>query len=410
MTATRRRPALTATVLAALALSLAVSGCSDGASTGKPDDAPRPAPEARPQIKARLIGDGSTSFTGRQPLQPHPRKLSPGKKPPQFVVFSWDGAGEDNKKLFSRFRRAGKKYGAAQTYFLSGVYALPEDQAKRYFPPGRARGASDIGYLKKKNVRATLKQVRQAWLDGSEIGTHFNGHFCGPGGVGSWSVEQWKSEIRQARWFVQNWKTTTGWKRAAALPFNYRREMVGGRTPCLEGQENLLKAAREMGFRYDSSGNGTQVWPAKRNGLWDMPLQQVPVPGRKFETLSMDYNFLANQSGTVNGPVSRRPTYEWQMREGLLQGFRRAYQGNRAPLIVGNHFEDWNGGVYMDAVEDVMKKVCPKKGVRCVSFRQLADWLDAQDPRVLAKLRTLEVGEKPAGGWRSFLTVAKPRG
>lgn len=92
-----------------------------------------------------------------------------------------------------------------------------------------------------------------------------------------------------------------------------------------------------------------------------MPLQQVPVPGRKFETLSMDYNFLANQSVTVNGPVSQRPAYERQMREGLLQGFRRAYKGNRAPLIIGNHFEDWNGGVYMDAVEDVMKGSAPRR-------------------------------------------------
>lgn len=404
MTATRRQPAVTAAVMAALALSLVVGGCSGGTAE-RPEGAPRPAPKEKPQSKVRLIGDGSTSFSGRQPLQPNPRKLRPGKKPPQFVVFSWDGAGEDSKKLFSRFRKAGKKYGAAQTYFLSGVYTLPEKQAKRYAPPGHSQGASDIGYLKDENVRATLKQVRKAWTDGSEIGTHFNGHFCGPGGVGDWSVDQWKSEIRQARWFVENWKTTTGWGDAKPLPFNYAREMVGGRAPCLEGQKNLLSAARQMGFRYDSSGNGTQVWPGKRNGLWDVPLQQVPMPGRKFETLSMDYNFLANQSVTVNGPVEKRPAYERQMREGLLQGFQRAYSGNRAPMIIGNHFENWNGGVYMNAIEDVMKTVCTKKDVRCVSFRQLVDWLDAQDPRVLAKLRTLQVGERPARGWHPFLTL-----
>ncbi|MEU5834830.1 hypothetical protein ABZ820_14315 [Streptomyces diacarni] len=403
MAATRRRPALTTAVLAALALSVAAAGCSGGNSPQRTEEAPGGAPKANPQGKVQLLGDGSTSLTGHQPFQPTPHKLKPGQKPPQFVVFSWDGAGEDSKKLFSRFREAGKKYGAAQTYFLSGIYTLPEDEAKRYSPPGHAAGASDIGYLKDKNVRATLKQVRKAWLDGSEIGTHFNGHFCGPSGVDSWSVDQWKSEIKQARWFVEHWKTTTGFEAAKALPFDYTRELVGGRTPCLEGQENLLKAASQMGFRYDSSGNGTQVWPDKRKGLWDLPLQQVPVPGRKFETLSMDYNFLANQSGTVDGPVEKRPAWKRQMRDGLLQGFERAYNGNRAPMIIGNHFEDWNGGIYMDAVEHVMKTVCRKEGVRCVSFRQLADWLDAQDPRLLAKLRTLEVGEKPAGGWRSFL-------
>ena len=408
MQARRRRSAERKTGVAALAtasaLAVLVSGCASGDTDDRngrshPD---KVAPEQKPQQRPQLIGDGSTARMGAQPRQPTPRKLKPGKKPPQFVVFSWDGAGEDGNKLFSRFLRAGKKYGASQTFFLSGIYLLPEDKAKRYAPPGHARGASDIGYLKDRNVRATLNKIHRAWLAGNEVGTHFNGHFCGPKGVDSWSVDQWKSEIRQAKWFVKNWKTTTGWKRAAPLPFDYDRELIGGRTPCLEGRKNLLPAAKQMGFRYDSSGNGTQVWPSKEHGLWDVSLQQVPVPGRKFETLSMDYNFLANQSGTPNGPKDKRQQYGQQMRDGLLQGFERAYTTNRAPLVVGNHFEDWNGGVYMDAVEDVMRRVCGKKDVRCVSFRQLVDWLDVQDKSTLQKLRSLGVGEAPAGGWSSF--------
>src|SRR5690349_16299334 len=40
------------------------------------------------------IGDGSTSDTGPQPFQPTAERLEPGQTPPQFVIFSWDGAGE----------------------------------------------------------------------------------------------------------------------------------------------------------------------------------------------------------------------------------------------------------------------------------------------------------------------------
>jgi hypothetical protein len=40
--------------------------------------------------------------------------------------------------------------------------------------------------------------------------------------------------------------------------------------------------------------------------------------------------------------------------------------------------------------------------VRMVSFRQYVDWLDAQDPAMLAKLRTLEVGKAPTEGWKEF--------
>ncbi|WP_328900928.1 hypothetical protein OHR86_14165 [Streptomyces sp. NBC_00441] len=361
--------------------------------------------EAAPKRVFRAIGDGSTAFTGVQPEQPAVERLTASQKPPQFVVFSWDGAGEDSQRLFSHFREVGKKYNAAMTYFLSGVYLLPEGERAQYDPPKHNTGASDIGFNDTQGIRDTLTQLRGAWQDGNEIGTHFNGHFCGKdGGVGTWSVEEWKSEISQAKSFVKGWKTNDpGLKDEKALPFDYDKELVGGRTPCLEGQKNMVEAARAMGFRYDSSGVNDQVWPQKKNGVWDLSMQLVPVPGREFETLSMDYNFMFNQSGTTQGDPDKHEYWGNQMRDGLLQAFDRAYDGNRAPLIIGNHFESWNGGTYMRAIEQTIAAVCTKKDVRCVSFRQLADWLDAQDPATLAKFRTLKVGQAPKAGWPAFL-------
>ncbi|MBO2450874.1 hypothetical protein J4573_27520 [Actinomadura barringtoniae] len=341
------------------------------------------------------MGDGSTAYSGEQPGRRRPQRLAPGARPPQFVVFSWDGAGEDDNRLFSRFRAVGKEVGATQTFFLSGLYVLPQSEASRYHPPGHAVGSSDIGFLGSASIRRTLAQLRLAWLGGNEIGTHFNGHFCGPTGVNSWTPAQWKSELRQAKWFVQHWRTTTGWKDMPSLPFDYDRELIGGRTPCLEGRQNLLQAARQMGFRYDSSGVADQVWPRKRNGVWDLSMQRVPFVGTNFEVLTMDYNYLANQSKRYDGPAFQRPAWQDQASQSLRQGFERAYEGNRAPLIVGNHFEQWNGGIYMEAVEEFMRDVCRRHDVRCVSFRDLVDWLDAQNPSVLAKLRTLKVGQRP---------------
>lgn len=412
----------------AVALTAGVAGCSSGsggdvgaAGPGAAEKAPAPkkkvpgAPKApaAPGSVLRLIGDGSTAFTGSQPKQPVAKRLAPGQKPPQFVVFSWDGAGEDSQKLFSHFREVGKKYHANMTYFLSGVYMLPEDKRELYDPPKHNAGSSDIGFNDTEGIRDTITQVRGAWEDGDEIGTHFNGHFCGPeGGVGTWSVDQWKSEISQAKSFVKHWKTNDpGLEEEKPLPFDYDKELIGGRTPCLEGQKNLVAAARTMGFRYDSSGVNNQVWPKKKDGIWDLSMQLVPVPGREFETLSMDYNFMFNQSGTTTqGDPDMHEYWGNQMRDGLLQAFDRSYDGNRAPLIIGNHFESWNGGTYMRAVEDTIATVCTKEGVRCVSFRQLADWLDAQDPATLAKLGTLDVGQAPEKGWTAFLDGAGTSG
>lgn len=391
---------------AAVALVAGLAGCagSDEATKG----AAGPKPGAAPKSMVRLIGDGSTAYTGAQPGLHKPQRLKPGQKPPQFVVFSWDGAGEDSQKLFSHFREVGRKYGATMTYFLSGVYLLPEEKATLYDPPGHAPGRSDIGFNDTGGIRDTVRELRGAWQEGNEIGTHFNGHFCGPeSGVGTWSVEDWKSEISQAKSFVKNWKTNSGLTSEKPLPFDYDTELIGARTPCLEGRENFLRAASELGWRYDTSGINNQVWPGKDRGLWDLSLQMIPIPGRSFETLSMDYNFMVNQSGTAKGAPSMHQYWGDQFRDGMLQAFDRAYNGNRAPLIIGNHFESWNGGTYMRAIEETIAEVCVRSEVRCVSFRQLADWLDAQEPAVLAKLRTLKVGEAPKDGWTAFL-AARP--
>jgi hypothetical protein len=408
--AATQRIATGAVIAAAVAASLAGCATGTGGSHGSAGGAsgPRKAEPAAPAPKSavRLIGDGSTAFTGAQPHLPRPERLKPGQKPPQFVVFSWDGAGEDSQRLFSHFRKVAKDNNATMTYFLSGVYLLPEHKRDLYKPPQHSPGRSDIGFNDEQGIADTVKQLRQAWLEGNEVGTHFNGHFCGKGGgVGEWSVEEWKEEIAQAKQFVKTWKTNTGMAKAAPLPFDYDKELIGARTPCLEGQENFRKAGRELGFRYDTSGVNNQVWPGKKEGLWDLSMQLVPFPGHSFEQLTMDYNFMVNQSGTATqGDPAKHEYWGDQMRDGLLRGFQRAYDGNRAPLIIGNHFESWNGGTYMRAIEEVVENVCTKEEVRCVSFRQLADWLDAQDPQTLAKLRGLGVGEAPKQGWASFLS------
>src|ERR687894_698473 len=116
----------------------------------------------------RLIGDGSTADTGPQPHQPVPERLEPGQTPPQFVVFSWDGAANLETGLFPRFRSLAAEYGAAMTFFLSGIYALPDEHRMLYAPPRHPVGASDITFLSTAEVVATMSEVRAAWLDGHD--------------------------------------------------------------------------------------------------------------------------------------------------------------------------------------------------------------------------------------------------
>jgi hypothetical protein len=354
--------------------------------------------------KTRVLGDGSMADTGPQPDRPKAEKLKPGEKPPQFVVFSWDGALEGDDHLFSHFREVAKENNAHMTFFLTSMYLLPKSKRKLYEPPMHAAGSAAISFATDQHIKDTLTQLAAAWEDGDEIGTHFNGHFCGAKGGGDWSVAQWKSEIEQAYSFVENWKTNTGWNDIDPLPFNFAKTLAGGRAPCLEGQKNLLKAAKSFGWRYDASSPGEfQIWPSKTaEGIWNFPLELIPFSGKDFQVVSMDFNLLANQGdGGTDGPSYMYPLWEKQARDTYLNGFERVYNGSRAPLFIGNHFEEWNGGIYMQAIEDVMKSVCKRDGVRCVSFEEMADWMDVQDPAVLAKLRLLDPAQSP--DWKTYI-------
>ncbi|MFE0509067.1 hypothetical protein [Streptomyces sp. NPDC058964] len=353
--------------------------------------------------KTKILGDGSTSYTGPQKGTLKAVPLKPGEKPPQFVVFSWDGALEGDDKLFSHYRELAKQYDAHMTFFLTGIYLLPKAKKDLYHPPQHKPGAAAIDYPTDEHIRTTLEQLRLAYNEGNDIGTHFNGHFCETKGSGKdWSVDDWKQEIDQFFSLVENWKTNTGYKDIPALPFDFKKEVTGGRAPCLEGQPNLLKAIKSYGWRYDASSTGDfQIWPKKKNGIWDFPLQLLPY-GDKIQALSMDFNFLYNQSdGEVHGNPSMYPQWGQQTVDSYMAGFNRVYYGSRAPLFIGNHFEDWNGGIYMKAIDQVVKNVCTKKGVKCVSFKELADWMDVQKPETLANLRSLDPAQSP--DWSSVV-------
>lgn len=407
----RRGPGRRAVVAAAIGAGVpAWVGCSKGEGGAPPRQSgaqpalPSSSSSTPDRPRGEPIGDGSTTKGLTQPHQPTPRKLEPGEPPPQFVVYSWDGAAEGELKLLSRFTSVAKEVDAAMTLFLTGLYALPEKHSRSYRPPDRGAGASDIPFPSLRTARATIRRIGEAWWDGHEIGTHFNGHFCGETGVQTWSVEDWHHEIQEAKRLVTTWRSLPDLADLPSLPFDLDEELIGGRTPCLEGADNLQRAARDLGWRYDTSKTGRQVWPTKEQGLWQVHLQLIPFPAYDTEVLSMDYNLMYLQSKDPDGPRRHHRRWRKEAEAAYLAGFERAYESNRAPLYIGNHFEDWNGGIYMDAVESSMREMARRgDDVRLVSYRQLVDWLDAQDPDVLTKLQRLDVGQAPDGGWASYL-------
>ena len=296
------------------------------------------------------------------------------KRPPQFVISSYDGSG--GARLWEYWRGVAKRAHAHFTFFVSGVYLVDWAHHDLYAPPENPRGASAIGFAPDAAwIAAMRKQIALGFRDGNEIGTHYNGHFCGPGGVGRWTGADWNNELLQFDRFL--------FGSGPKLPFG-PSEIVGGRTPCLEGNlDALYPVLAKRGFRYDASHIALLgSWPVKRDGIWSFPLLELPFIGHTFRVVSMDYNFMANQ-------VTESPSrIENETYRTLWNAFRASYLGNRAPLSLGNHFETWESWAYDHALTRFLLRVCRLPEVRCSSFVELANWLDAQSPKRLARFRT----------------------
>ena len=189
--------------------------------------------------------------------------------------------------------------------------------------------------------------------------------------------------------FLDDWRTFNPQAASAGpLPFN-SSVVKGGRTPCLEGKRPAMyKAFKEAGYRYDTSNSGTLTWPKQvTNGLWNIPLQSIKVAGSNYQTLSMDYNFLVNQNnGNQQAPQAKCDEIEDVTYNSYVNALKSVEKDNRAPLILGNHMNDWVCGAYTNALTRFMEdtgKNHPE--VKFISSLDLVNWMEAQDPTLLAQ-------------------------
>jgi peptidoglycan/xylan/chitin deacetylase (PgdA/CDA1 family) len=305
----------------------------------------------------------------------HPRY----RRPPQFVMISFDGSGDP--ALWRHWRAVGRRTGARFTFFVSGVYLLDRADARLYRPPHHSPGSSDIGFsASRADVRALVHQINLGYSEGHEIGTHYNGHFCEPypGNVGTWTKFDWLHEIAQFHRLLNH--------AGVHLPDN---EVQGGRTPCLQGRLDQLRSAlRADEMSYDASAAGLPgTWPQRVHGIWSFPLALIKLVGTPWDSLSMDYNFYVNQSNATEVSPARAGVLEQDAYLSYLRYFRANYHGGRAPLEIGNHFATWNHGAYVRALTRFVDTVCVKPEVRCVTYSTLVDWLRSQPRRWLERDR-----------------------
>ncbi len=328
----------------------------------------------------------------RPPTNVPMTKLAPGDKAPQFIIFSFDGAGSHQR--WNEFMAAAEPTNSRFTGFLSGIYLLGDTakDAGVYTGPGHAPGKASIGYGgPESDIVTEVNDLNTAYSKGHEIGTHYNGHFCDdalPGG-NQWNTADWNNELDQFFTFFKDWKKVNEYSDAPDLQVP-ADSIKGGRTPCLTGSLDVLTPAwKAHGMTYDSSmpapKNGI-YWPQQVDGIWEFFMPQVYSPGFEGMTTAMDYNFWFKFNKGKDEPDTApelrdivKKTYDFM--------YDQAYNGNRAPVLIANHFNKWNGDSFNPPAMDFMKEKCGQPDTYCATYQDVIAWMQLQDPAVLAQLQ-----------------------
>ena len=330
-------------------------------------------------------------------------------RPPQFVMLAFDNCQENQTwEQVSQFldqMNAENKNNLHFTFFLSAVGLMTDKARQNYVDPLGRTGKSNIGFGG--NDDTVLKRI--AWINkmqasGNEIASHAVGHFSGK----DWSVEQWRHELGEYNYILDNLAEINGFtgEKAKQARLNFAsKDLKGFRAPYLDGGDRLNQALMDYNYIYDTSdtnqGGDPTTWPHKfkrsvnTQGLWNfglgflnLPLTRISEQGlanhqprvlRTGKLPAMDYNFCYQQTGGCPNKDPYQAEQDKDAREmlvGYLSYFVKNYNNNRAPINIGHHFEQYRGGSYNRSLFKFAKAVCSLPEVRCVTYHEMADYMD----------------------------------
>lgn len=372
------------------------SPSSEPAASPSPSPAESPTPSPSPAAPSPAApADPNAGPQDGVPLADGfvPKKLQPGEKPPQFIVVSFDGVGWHEK--WQHWFDVGKQVPFHFTGFLSGTYMLSDQTKMAYQGPGHSPGNSSISWNSPADLPVEIQDLNQAIDEGNEIGTHFNGHFCSGAepSVGVWTTDDWNNELDQFYSMVKNVKANNPGVQMDNLAFDPTQEVRGERTPCLEGKaEELFPALASHGITYDSSFTRHGIaWPtqSQQYKIWQFGMAEFPIHGTNHFQITMDYNFYYTQRNASSKDVTQEQSDadSAQVLATYNDMYNATFNGNRAPLVLGNHFNAWNNGAYEKALTDFVLAKCGQPETQCVPFSDVLAWMAVQDPDRLAQLQ-----------------------
>lgn len=265
---------------------------------------------------------------------------------------------------------AGREEGEAPRSFtlFIGTGGMTFDPARRHLAPEDEpfRGvlppnAYVFHYAQTRHeIDVTVENIRRLVERGVEIGSHTVRHAHGR----AFSRERWDFELED---------------HARILRLLGLAQPVGFRAPFLETNEDLYDSLAAHGYRYDcsSSANGRR-WPMRHggDGVWVFPVPTVHIPGRERPVLLYDLNLDArlHAEAVAEGIQGESAIHAWMdetFERITLDEFMSHYRGSRVPFLVSGH------GGFQAPIGRFMRHVCGMPDVRCTTFAEATDFMDA---------------------------------
>lgn len=274
---------------------------------------------------------------------------------PQFVLVGLDVTpGADTGSTFARrVGDAAEAVGAHVTFFTNTQFFLlpPGTHRRRALSPAERRWEDPdprvirrIWYARSvAEAEGRLATTRYLLAHGHEIASHGVHHERG----GTWSAEEWRRELVT---FNRHHEELLG------LP-----PVEGFRAPYLSPGQGLHPVETALGLRYDASRVvPVRAWPWRLSsrGPWE-----IAVMSGRFENCT---------AAVFDDALALCGFREATWQRLLRAEFEARYRGNRAPFVLSAH-----DGMVETVYLPILRDVCGRPDVRCVTFAELARYMDA---------------------------------
>lgn len=306
-------------------------------------------------LDEKLINDNNKYSIVEEPYE---KFLSPDKL---TIIGTFDGS--KSITMWEDILKFAKKNNIKFTFFVSGVYLLPDNRKHDYKLPYNMQhtGVSEIGFGgTEEYVNTRISYFHRAIKEGHDIQSHLNGHFDGT----KWSEETWRNEFDQFSKFM-------------ALFPNIKHV----RFPLLAQNNNVYKVMADLnyksivsptiGMRKKTVNHISFNHNGKKNTIIEYPIYYYK--SEHYNSIIMDYNLY--YVDTKRNPKFTPEQIENNVYQLYMKIAKECFE-EKVPMFFNHHFSLWEDSAYWKAMQRAIIDIKKMYEVESLTISELTEKIE----------------------------------